>query len=63
MSSTDLIAAAVFEREINAIAIRIAELNRLEPKTYLEETVLQDEVLNLLRVRSYIKDRLASFSN
>lgn len=63
MSSSDLIAAAVFEREINAIAVRIAELNRLEPKTYLEETMIQDEVLSLLKVRSYMKDRLAVFSN
>lgn len=58
MSSSDMIAAAVFEREINAIAVRIAELNRLEPKTYLEETMIQDEVLSLLKVRSYMKDRL-----
>ena len=63
MSSVDLIAAAVFEREIATLAARIAELNRVEPKTYFEETTLQDEVLNLLRVRSYMKDRLASFSN
>lgn len=63
MSSSDLTAAAVFEREINAIAVRIAELNRLEPKTYLEETMIQDEVLSLLKVRSYMKDRLAVFSN
>ena len=63
MSSVDLIAAAVFEREIAALAARIAELNRLEPKTYLEETMIQDEVLNLLKVRTYIKDRLGSFSN
>ena len=63
MSSVDLIAAAVFEREIATLAARIAELNRVEPKTYLEETMIQDEVLNLLKVRTYIKDRLGSFSN
>lgn len=58
MSSSEIIAQAVFEREISRINMEISKLNHNDTRSFLEQTIVQDKIQQLLQVREYMKERL-----
>lgn len=58
MSSSEIIAQAVFEREISRINMEISKLNHSDTRSFLEQTMIQDKLQQLLQVREYMKSRM-----